>query len=86
VADFEFVDELPSIAKRTDWRKSRIEQFAEALRRNPGKWAKYPMKVSVATARSRAAQINHCGYSAFEHGSYEGAVRAGVLYVRAVAP
>lgn len=75
----EFVDELPG----SD-RNAELRAFAAALRSNPGRWAKYPGESSSRSAYNRAYQVRKGSLAAFRDGTFEAAVREGVLYVQHV--
>lgn len=84
-----FLKELPAAARlRTTATSHEVQEFADALRANPGRWAAYPWsgELTPKSRRSRACDINagrvtapramRCGF--------EAAVRDGVLYIRYV--
>ncbi len=66
----------------------RISEFAEILRANPGRWAKWPNPLVARSARSRASDINvrripGCP-KALLRGGFEARCRNGELFVRYV--
>lgn len=81
--DIEFHDQLPAPAA-VGGRKPKPEEvdFAEQLRRNPGRWAEHPCPPPASTSRqSLVTGINHGTRPAFAAGGYRAAIRQGVLYV-----
>lgn len=89
--EFEFVSELPP-AYDPAKRPSKYEPFIEALRRNPGQWAKLPYTgnnhTQVASAiRNGGGPGRVTPYKAFEpRSSFEVVVRKREIYVRFLAP
>lgn len=81
----EFVDELPG---KSPTPSAAIAEFADVLREQPGRWAKYPWSDELAdkTRKSRANDINggHPTAPVALRTGFEGAVREGVMYVRYV--
>lgn len=78
----EFVDELPALSV-TSWKSRRIQEFADALRGTPGRWAKYPFPPGTRKAGyTKASQIRGGTYKAFPVGSFEAQYREGAVYVR----
>ncbi|TDK87545.1 hypothetical protein EUA02_26835 [Mycobacterium paragordonae] len=66
----------------------RTREFAEILRANPGRWAKWPNPMAKRSARSRASDINvrripGCP-KALLRGGFEARCRNGELFVRHV--
>lgn len=66
----------------------RTREFAEILRANPGRWAKWPNPMAKRSARSRASDINvrripGCP-KALLRGGFEARCRNGELFVRYV--
>lgn len=53
---FEFVDDLPPTGRE---RSALIAEFADALRANPSRWAKYPLALSKISAQVYATHINN---------------------------
>jgi hypothetical protein len=50
--ELEFVDEPPQTVN-SRWRRDGIaQQFAEALKANPGKWARYPGSIKSTSSLS----------------------------------
>lgn len=83
----EWEDNLPP-SRRGKSRDPVIAQFAQALREQPGRWARYPNndQRSKKYLQSLASHItSHSGAIPVElkHG-FEGAFREGVLFVRAL--
>lgn len=82
----EFVDELPP-QRPSPWQRRReIREFADVLRANPGRWAKYPTVLAATSVSTRAHQIRKGALEAFPHGGFDATVREGVLYVQAKEP
>lgn len=81
----EFVDELPG---RSPTPSAAIAEFAEVLREQPGRWAKYPWSDELAetTRKSRANDINwgHPTAPVALRTGFEATSRNGTLYVRYV--
>lgn len=75
-------DPKPTLAELT-------AEFADVLRANPGRWAKWPVPMAPRSARTRAAGINHQRQDcpkAVRGGGFEARTQAGVLYVRYIGP
>ncbi|MCG7592437.1 hypothetical protein [Mycobacterium sp. PSTR-4-N] len=84
--DVEFVDELPG---RSPTPSADIAAFADALRAQPGRWARYPWSDDIAerTRKSRAYDINRgqaTAPAALRRG-FQAAYRNGTLWVRCIA-
>lgn len=84
----EFLDELPVTARKGGGRKTDkvLVEFADLLKSNPGKWAKYPKDLSKKSAGTAASTINNRKAASFRDGKYEAATRDGVVYVKYVGP
>lgn len=74
----------PPAPRATEWQR----EFAAALRKHPGKWAKWPREYTNPSSVS-AIRHNLTGQGgvrrtpvAFREGVWEAVVRQGVLYVR----
>ncbi|MEV6070287.1 hypothetical protein AB0L82_27395 [Nocardia sp. NPDC052001] len=72
-----FVDEVPPPVTRARERANR--EFAEELRANPGRWARYPWPTRYP--HSTKHRIRHGRAAAFGSG-FEAEVRGGVVLVR----
>jgi hypothetical protein len=83
VTAFEFVDALPNDRPR---RREIIAEFADALRANPGRWAKFPSQPGAQTPMSNIASAINTRKSprALCDGTFEAASIKGVCYVRYV--
>ena len=85
--NFEFVDELPEGGGGgSRGRTPILRRFAEALRANPRKWAKYPFEFSSpGAAFSTASRINTgkngCARSLIDP-EFQAQARGCVVYVR----
>lgn len=75
--EVEFVDELPEASRHY----GVIKQFAEKLKENPGRWAKYPTEVKHPYQLTW--NINHDGMcSRALHGpEFQAMSRGGRVYV-----
>lgn len=83
---FEFVDELPPRRGRNATDPILVE-FAEALRANPGRWAKYPVqpsRVSRASVSSAITRNTGTCPKPFRGGGFQSRIVTGVVYVRYV--
>lgn len=79
---FEFVDDLPPTWKE---RSALVAEFADALRANPSRWAKFPLALSESTARGYATHINarnSHGPKVLISGEFEAKATRGTLFVR----
>ena len=79
---FEFVDDLPPTWKE---RSALVAEFADALRANPSRWAKFPLALSESTTRSYATHINArngSGPKDLISGEFEAKSTGGTLFVR----
>ena len=82
----EFFDDLPVRNGRA--MEGIQSEFAQALRDQPGRWAKYPEQDgrspgSLSAAAYRISKGSHLAPKNFRSG-FEAVVRRGVLYVRFV--
>lgn len=81
----EFVDELPALGKR---QRGKYVWFAEELRSNPDRWAKFPESYETKprqAAYTRAHLIRSGKLLGFgPAGQFEAEVRNQVVYVRYV--
>lgn len=87
-ARVEFVKELPPTTRVGAWdaqRRQQLVDFAAALKKRPGVWAKYPIPGTATSSRARASRINHGKVAAFAVG-FRAVSRSGVTYVQYVAP
>lgn len=86
MTNFEFVDNIPSRGKGGRRVDPVLIEFAEALRDNPGRWAKYPHTPTSQAGASATAHLIRAGHPSaakpFRGGDFDAAVRQGVLYVR----
>lgn len=88
--DFTFVDELPP--PPPPFGKPGVDsiyiQFRDALDEQPGRWAIYPLKKTLATtndmrsAKAAATAINKDRRKTFPADKYEATARESQLYVR----
>ena len=82
----EFVDfEQPD--RHVKNRDPIIAEFAQVLRANPGRWAKWPKPMAPTSASSMAARINHPERrdwtpQPLRPPEFEARTSRGVLYVR----
>ncbi|MFE3060659.1 hypothetical protein [Nocardia sp. NPDC059239] len=80
---FEFVDQLPpskgNAGRRLD---PLLFEFAQALRANPGQWAKWPRAISERRSRQIHWEIKRGMRRALPPGEFEACSRAGVAYAR----
>ena len=79
---FEFVDDLPPTRRE---KSALVAEFADALRANPSRWAKYPLAISEGATRSYAAFINtgnSRGPKDLISGEFEAKTTRGTLFVR----
>lgn len=82
-AAFEFLDEPPPRggSRPTD---PRVSALAEALRANPGKWARYPVPLSPGSSYSIATAINRRrsnAPTALRDGGFQAVARKDDVYV-----
>lgn len=76
---FEFVDELP--AKEVRHRpEGLLEEFAAALKAQPGRWAKWP--IELANVNGQTSDIKNGYLKPFRGASFDARSRNGTLYVR----
>lgn len=83
---FEFVDELPLKGGNGTTHPILVE-FAEAIRTNPGRWAKYPIELSPRTRASVSSTITRNVATCpkpFRGGGFQSRIVAGAMYVRYV--
>lgn len=82
----EFVDELPVPRNRNKGEEFIV--FSNALRSNPGRWAKVPHHLvgdSTGAANNRAVSIRTGRHSAFRpNGAFEARSVNGAVYARYV--
>ena len=81
--EFEFMEELPGKLRRSA--DPVLVRFAEALRANPGVWAKYPNSLTTASRGNMAFLIKNGRDNApvpFRNKGFEATNRGGTLYVR----
>jgi hypothetical protein len=77
----EFVD-LPEDPSSSIGKGRILRDFADELRKNPGKWAKYPFSVKAQSAM--VYRLRNGESQAFPRGEFEARVHNGDLFVRAV--
>lgn len=87
MTEFEFVDELPGEgrggARNGSGPKSPLlQEFAAALREQPGRWAKWPTSISPKTARSIRSSLASGAFGSLPATEFEAASRKGVAYAR----
>lgn len=83
---FEFVDELPS-RRGPGVTDPILVEFAEALRANPGRWAKYPVELSRGSRAAVSSTITRNAGTCpkpFRGGGFQSRIVTGVVYVRYV--
>jgi hypothetical protein len=69
----EFIDNLPG---RTVGKRNELVEFADVLRQNPNRWAKYPRTHSnPKSAYSAASAINHDKFQALAGPEFEATAR-----------
>jgi hypothetical protein len=81
----EFVNKLPPSKQGSYERAGTLRAFAAALRKKPGRWAKYPTPLATNTLYATASRIRKGYVNSFAGGVFEAAVRDETLYVRAVS-
>lgn len=74
----EFVEELPEQEPRKKYR-GKYAEFADALRENPGRWAKYPAKTKTTVYQLRKSRLG-----SFPGDEFEFETRNGEIYLRYV--
>lgn len=81
--EFELRDELPFPDRRGHKQPDPLlARFADALRASPGKWGRWPNKLTAASARSGTALVAKGRYRSFPVGEFDARTRDGVLWVR----
>lgn len=81
MSDIEWMDEPPPTERWDSAHRRRVQQFAEQLRQNPGKWTIYPWTSSESSARAMASRISRGKVQAFAEG-FQAVSRRGATYVR----
>lgn len=82
MVNVEFMDELPPpVGPWDSLHRREVQEFAEALQRNPGRWAPYPWPQSSDASRSMASRISRGKIAAFAE-NFQAISRNGVVYVR----
>jgi hypothetical protein len=82
VSGIEFLDELPGkAAPNSRLHRKQLFEFAEAVKKEPGRWAIYPFPSTDLAARATASRISNGKIAAFKVG-FEAVTRRGVVYVR----
>lgn len=82
MTEIEFVDELPTDGSRqTRLHREEMREFANALREQPGRWAKLPWETTELSSRATASRISLGKVAAFGTG-YEAVSTRGTVYVR----
>lgn len=64
-----------------------LEEFAEALRSNTGRWAEWPRPISRGSIATTAARIRNASLGApkpLGDGTFDACTRKGIVYVRHV--
>ena len=74
----EFVEELPEQQPRKRYR-GKYADFADALRENPGRWAKYPSQAKTTVYQLRKSRLG-----SFPGDEFEFETRNGEIYLRYV--
>lgn len=74
----EFVEELPDQEPRRRYR-GKYAEFADALRDNPGRWAKYPSKTKTTVYQLRKSRLG-----SFPGDQFEFELRNGDIFLRYV--
>ena len=81
----EFVDELPGSRAHGRSNVSALIDFADALRANPGRWAKHPTTFgNESTARNTSSVIRRDRSATFPAKEFDAETRNGQVYVRYV--
>lgn len=82
VDDIEFVDELPPPAGPWDgMHRRQVQEWAERLKQNPGRWAIYPWTSTNVAGRALASRISRGKNQTFSEG-FHAVFRRGMVYVR----
>lgn len=82
MSDIEFVDQIPGeAAPNSLLNRQRLREFADAVRKQPGRWAIYPYPTTDLAARAAASRINRGKIAAFGD-RFEAMCSHGVVYVR----
>ena len=74
----QFVDELPVQQPRRKYR-GKYAEFADALRENPGRWAKYPSQTKTTVYQLRKSRLG-----SFPGDEFEFENRNGEIFLRYV--
>ena len=78
----EFLDEIPGDpAPNSRIHRKRMQEFIDAVRRHPGKWAVYPYPTTDMAARATASRISRGKIASFGTG-FEAVSSHGRVYVR----
>lgn len=82
MSEIEFVDQLPGqAAMQSRIHRKRMAEFAEAVKKQPGRWAIYPWPTTEGSARATASRISRGKVAAFGVG-FEAVSSYGTVYVR----
>lgn len=82
MSEIEFVDQLPGeSAMHSRVHRRRMREFAEAVKKQPGRWAIYPWPTTESSARATASRISRGKVVAFGDG-FESVSSHGTVYVR----
>lgn len=79
----EFVDELPATAPNSRIHRNELKEFAGELKKQPGRWAIYPVATTYQSSRAFASRVGRGKVSSFGVG-FEATSTMGVVYVRYV--
>ncbi len=74
----EFVEELPEQSPRKKYR-GKYADFADSLRENPGRWAKYPSQTKTTIYQLRKSRLG-----SFPGDEFEFEARNGDIFLRYV--
>lgn len=81
MSGIEFVDELPGSDRQSRVHRERMREFADELRKQPGRWAVVPWETTELSSRATASRISRGKVAAFGRG-YEAVSTHGTVYVR----
>lgn len=80
--EVEFVDSVPGeVPPNSRIHRQRVREFAEQVKRNPGRWAVYPYPTTELGARAAASRISRGKVVGFGDG-FEAVCQRGTVYVR----
>lgn len=80
--NIDFVDELPPSEGSWDsLHRKKVQEFAAALKRRPGRWAVYPWVPTDTAGRALASRISRGKIATFADG-FQAVSRRGTVYIR----